>query len=178
MTSALSCSQDLHKIMWICNIFSTYPFLDCLPSFWTLTLLTVILFLGKTAPADFWHLLWLLLTSRGSLFVSFGGILCSTAEGVRSTDLFMPGMTGSGVRLSHSSEVMVTSLTRGGGRGRAHLSQGRHLRCTWRLSTRWPRTCTLSEVSSAQCTLSVVSSSSDVKSRGLVSCQLGDLYPD
>ena len=117
-------------------------FSKCLQSFWTLTLFTVILFLGKTTLSDLWPLVWVLLMSLDSLLTSFGGSLCSTAEGVRSTDLFMPGMTGSGVRLSHSSEVMVTSLTRGGGRGRAHRSQGRHLRCTWRLSTRWPRTCT------------------------------------
>ena len=133
-------------------VFCTNPFLvcfdlfsKCLLSFWTLTLFTVILFLwGKTAFSDFWHVLcWvLLLMSLASLLISFGGSLCSTAEGVRSTDLLMPGMTGSGVRLSHSSEVIVTSLMRGGGRGRAHLSHGLHLRCTWRLSTRWPRTWT------------------------------------
>ena len=51
--------------------------------------------------------------------------LCSGAEGVRSTErtCLRLGMTGSGVRLSYSSLVIVISLSRG-----ARPSQGRHLR--------------------------------------------------
>ena len=51
--------------------------------------------------------------------------LCSGAEGVSSTDLtcLRLGMTGSGVRLSYSSLVIVMRRTRELGR-----TQGRHLR--------------------------------------------------
>ena len=58
---------------------------------------------------------------------------CSTAEGVTCSLLAATaGITGRGVRLSHSSDEMVTSLTRGLGGG-----GGRHLRWYCRLTTRW-----------------------------------------
>ena len=62
---------------------------------------------------------------------------CSTAEGVTCSLLAATaGITGRGVRLSHSSDEIVTSLTRGLGAG-----GGRHLRWYCRLTTRWVCTC-------------------------------------
>ena len=124
----------------------TYPFLfcfhwfsNCLLPFCILTFFTVILFFWGTAP-------WVPWLFSGVLVWPVPGRRCSTAEGVRSrVCLLVPGMTGSGVRLSHSSEVIVTRRTRGRGRGRAGRSQGRQRRWYWRLRTRCPSTCTNTE---------------------------------
>ena len=63
-------------------------------------------------------------------FRSFGGLLCSVADGTMGMErtCFSLGITGRGARLSYSSLVSVSLLRVGGGKGLAHRNQGRQRR--------------------------------------------------